>query len=106
MGRGSHSDRLDAGRARKPRRMISMLRNFYNRLPVVRELHALQHSLKRAKEHKHRVLETSALIQALEAIKRSDPRYQDPRRLLGSGAQYWSQNYEDGMIAEIFRRVP
>ena len=29
----------------------------------------------------------------------------DPRRLLAHGAQYWSQNYEDGMIAEIFRRI-
>src|SRR5438093_8718133 len=29
----------------------------------------------------------------------------DPRRLLVHGAQYWSQNFEDGMIAEIFRRI-
>ncbi|MEI6338239.1 MAG: hypothetical protein WCQ57_06595, partial [Verrucomicrobiota bacterium] len=35
----------------------------------------------------------------------SDERYRDPKRLMVHGAQYWSQNYEDGMIAEIFRRV-
>src|SRR5881396_3463948 len=29
----------------------------------------------------------------------------DPRRLLAHGAQYWSQDYQDGMIAEIFRRI-
>jgi hypothetical protein len=88
--------------------MIDQLRNLYRRLPIVRELQAIQDSMKQVKawERSLRLLETAALIQALQAIKTSDPRYQDPRRLLASGAQYWSQNYEDGMIAEIFRRVP
>jgi hypothetical protein len=35
----------------------------------------------------------------------SHERYRDPKRLLAHGAQYWSQNLEDGMIAEIFRRI-
>lgn len=88
--------------------MSNLLRNLYLRIPVLRELCAMQDSLKRieAAERSLRLLQTTALIQALQTIKASDPRYQDTKRLLASGAQYWSQNYEDGMIAEIFRRVP
>jgi hypothetical protein len=89
--------------------MIDQLRNLYRRLPLVRELQSIQNSLAQIKikvgERNLRLEETMALVQALQAIKTSDPRYQDPRRLLASGAQYWSQNYEDGMIAEIFRRM-
>jgi hypothetical protein len=93
---------------RRTRRMIDKLKHLYARLPVVRELQAVQDSLRHAKawQRKLRLLETTTLIQAIQAIKASDPRYQDPRRLLASGAQYWSQNYEDGMIAEVFLRVP
>jgi hypothetical protein len=52
-----------------------------------------------------RLGECANIIQAIEAIKASDARYRDPKRLLVYGAQYWSQHYEDGMIAEIFRRI-
>lgn len=33
------------------------------------------------------------------------PRFQDPLRLLSSGYKVFSQNHEDGMIAEVFRRI-
>jgi len=33
------------------------------------------------------------------------PRYADPKRLLRYGAKAYSQNDEDGIIAEIFRRI-
>jgi len=33
------------------------------------------------------------------------PRFQDPRRLLGSGFKVYSQHDEDGIIEEIFRRI-
>jgi hypothetical protein len=36
---------------------------------------------------------------------RTTPRFQDEKRLLRYGGKVWSQNDEDGMIAEIFRRV-
>jgi len=45
------------------------------------------------------------MVQAIEALKWGNPRFQDHRRLLFHGAQYWSQNYEDGMITEILRRI-
>jgi hypothetical protein len=32
-------------------------------------------------------------------------RFKDPLRLLGAGYQVFSQNQEDGMIAEVFRRI-
>jgi len=36
---------------------------------------------------------------------RAHPRYGDPRRLHPAGFRAFSQNDEDGMIAEIFRRI-
>src|ERR1700761_6439377 len=33
------------------------------------------------------------------------PRFKDPLRLLASGYKAFSQNQEDGMIAEVFRRI-
>ena len=33
------------------------------------------------------------------------PRFKDPLRLLSSGYKVFSQNQEDGMIAEVFRRI-
>ncbi|MBL8688737.1 MAG: FkbM family methyltransferase [Rhodospirillaceae bacterium] len=35
----------------------------------------------------------------------ADPRYADPRRLLRHGRKVYSQGDEDGLIAEIFRRI-
>lgn len=36
---------------------------------------------------------------------RDHPHFTDPLRLLASGYKVYSQGYEDGMIAEIFRRI-
>jgi hypothetical protein len=33
------------------------------------------------------------------------PRLQDPKRLLAGGFKVYSQGHEDGMIAEVFRRI-
>jgi hypothetical protein len=52
-----------------------------------------------------RVLVNSAVLQTLETLKAGNERYRDPKRLIAHGAQYWSQNLEDGMIAEVFRRI-
>jgi hypothetical protein len=42
--------------------------------------------------------------QLLAAIAET-PRFKDPLRLLASGYKVYSQNQEDGMIAEVFRRI-
>jgi hypothetical protein len=75
------------------------------RLPAVRELQNIKDFLYYETSPFHRLTASAAVIQALEAVKASNERYRDPKRLLIHGAQCWSQNYEDGMIAEIFRRI-
>ncbi|MBY0432045.1 MAG: hypothetical protein K2Q10_12660, partial [Rhodospirillales bacterium] len=35
----------------------------------------------------------------------AQPRYQEPKRLLKFGYKMYSQSDEDGLIAEIFRRI-
>ena len=84
--------------------MSSSLRRLYQSLPLISELRSVRGSVGGLQYHQ-RLMETAAITQALAVIKASDERYRDPRRLLVHGAQYWSQNYEDGMIAEIFRRI-
>lgn len=45
------------------------------------------------------------LVEQELARLRADPRHADPRCLIRSGAKVYSQNDEDGILAEIFRRV-
>jgi hypothetical protein len=84
--------------------MKEWLRSFYHKLPLVRDVQAIKTDQLRRIFH-DRLMESAAVIQTMEALKAGNERYRDPRRLLAHGAQYWSQNYEDGMIGEIFRRV-
>lgn len=84
--------------------MNSKLRNLYGRLPVIRDLLAIRAELHHRWPY-DRLMAASSAIRAIEAIKAGNERYRDPRRLLAHGAQYFSQNFEDGMIAEIFRRI-
>jgi hypothetical protein len=84
--------------------MTNWLARFYNRLPVIRDLQAIKTGMDNRRAH-DRLMASAEVIQALKAIQAGDERYRDPRRLLVHGAQYWSQNYEDGMIAEIFKRI-
>jgi hypothetical protein len=48
---------------------------------------------------------TASAIRLLDFELEHHPRYADPRRLLRYGFQVSSQNGEDGMIHEIFRRI-
>jgi len=75
----------------------SLVARLYGRLPVIRELHALHAQSRLLANHLAGISETLAMI--------SDPRHQDDRRLLRHYAQVCSQNGEDGMIHEIFRRI-
>jgi hypothetical protein len=86
--------------------MTKWLKKFYASLPIIRELQNLHQlrSLQPLPRH-IRFTETNMLIQTLEMLKMGNERYRDPRRLMLHGAQYWSQSLEDGMIAEIFRRI-
>ena len=84
--------------------MSRLLRRLFNSIPLVGELRTVRRLLNRSEQHR-RLMQAAAVTQALASIKASDERYRDARRLLVHGAQYFSQNYEDGMIAEIFRRI-
>ena len=81
-----------------------LFKKIYRALPIVRELHFIEGQLSPVSPQSD-LIRANSIIQALNTIKASDPRYRDQQRLLVYGAQYWSQNYEDGMIAEIFRRI-
>lgn len=85
-------------------RVSKSLRHLYRSIPLVNDLRSARGAINGLAYH-HRLMEAAAVTQALAAIRASDERYRDPRRLLVHGAQYFSQNYEDGMIAEIFRRI-
>jgi len=88
--------------------MKRILKQLYQALPVIRELNTLKELTRqqnRLLEINGRATASCAVIQAMEILKASQERYRDPKRLLVYGAQFWSQNYEDGMIAEVFRRI-
>jgi len=72
-------------------------RDFYFSLPIIRDLHFLRQQIAQ--------LDYAAKMQCIETLKTTNPHFKDPKRLLCHGAQYWSQNFEDGMIEEIFRRI-
>lgn len=98
--------------------MKKILKKFYSRLPVIRELKTIaeilrqQHDIIATIDSKYhgfgrlrQILESSGAIQSIELLKAGNERYQDSKRLICHSAQYWSQNDEDGMIEEIFRRI-
>jgi len=78
-----------------------LLRDIYLSLPLIREFKMFQADLADIRAD----LSYVAKMNCLEAIKANHLHYRDPKRLLSYGAQYWSQNFEDGMIEEIFKRV-
>jgi hypothetical protein len=77
--------------------MKSWLKRLYPRLPVVKQLLQIQATLK-----------TANLIQLNYFFRHElavSPRYRDPRKLNHHEHQVFSQHGEDGIIAEIFRRI-
>jgi hypothetical protein len=84
-----------------------ILVGIYRNLPVIRELLKINYFLR---EIRKTVVKLQQRVVAMEAIKlefalTSTPRFSDPRRLLLHATQVCSQNGEDGMIREIFRRI-
>jgi hypothetical protein len=60
----------------------------------------LMTALHRAMVHQN-TIQSHLLLETL----RADPRYADPRRLERFGGRSYSQNDEDGILQEIFRRI-
>jgi hypothetical protein len=83
------------------RRLIAKL---YRRIPLVRELGQIRHALRQL----HDDLSKARTIEAIRLFDLElgcHPRYGDHRRLQRYAFQVCSQNGEDGIIHEIFRRV-
>jgi hypothetical protein len=74
------------------------------RIPLLREVRQIRQELRelRAGLDEER---TARAVELLDFQLRDHPRYGDPRRLLAHAFQVNSQNGEDGMIREIFRRI-
>jgi hypothetical protein len=79
----------------------TIIANLYRRLPLIRECREIQASLFRIEKS----LKAGQLIRFLDFEMPDRPGYQDPRRLFRHHAQVCSQNGEDGIIHEIFRRI-
>jgi len=102
-----------------------ILSDMYSRMPVIRDLLQISKSVQQAEgicndirnialaiESRARevrdaahTLNTANTIRLLDFELAGNPRYADRRRLLRYAFQVCSQNGEDGMIHEIFRRV-
>jgi hypothetical protein len=87
------------------RRIVSRL---YRRLPVVRELREIKEGLGQIGRSLSAFRTSMSVLQASQILDfglDNHPRYGDPQRLLRYQSQVCSQNGEDGIIHEIFRRV-
>lgn len=76
--------------------MKKLLRKIYPRLPIVKELLQANASLGVA---------NAVAISDFRRRELSSPRHRDPRKLNHFEHQVFSQNGEDGILAEIFRRI-
>jgi len=81
--------------------MRALVSRLYNSLPVIRELRQLSGQLTHLLQEQNWLLTTMSRHMLIQG---SD-RFQDPRRLLSAEFQACSQNGEDGILHEIFRRV-
>ncbi len=75
-------------------------RRMYSRLPVVREVARLHGSLPLGLDGVQRLLQEEHVLRLLQ-----DPRYARTKRLNRHEYQVFSQNGEDGILQEIFRRI-
>jgi hypothetical protein len=77
--------------------MRAWLRNYYRQLPVIKELNNINAKL---------TIANVALINSfLQSELSNSTRYRDSRKLNHYEHQVFSQNGEDGILAEIFRRI-
>jgi hypothetical protein len=80
------------------------LRRLYTRLPVVREIRQIRDAVLEMRRDMRKVA-SKELVELLQFSILHEPRYADPKRLLRFAHQTYSQNGEDGMIAEVCRRI-
>ncbi|MEP6756034.1 MAG: hypothetical protein ABJA67_11085, partial [Chthonomonadales bacterium] len=78
----------------------SSISALYGKIPLIRDIRVMRDEMFRL----DKVLSNIAVL-TRDAQLQNCPRYNDPKRLLKYGFQVSSQNAEDGMIREIFRRI-
>lgn len=83
---------------------MSWLRRLYYSLPVVREVIMTKRVLEDTLTRELRLIKRATQESYLLTL-RSQERYQDPRRLLRYEHKVYSQNGEDGAIAEVLTRI-
>lgn len=95
--------------------MKNLIKRLYRNLPGVRELRLVCEALDRLEVFTRlQVVQSQSDAQQSAALQASQfeiqsllsqPRYSDPKKLNRFEFQVFSQNGEDGIIAEIFRRI-
>lgn len=83
--------------------MLSRLRSLYRRLPLVKELKQLGVTMRRIETYEKSRLQIQQEMYFMQHLQQ--PRYAHPKNLTRFGAQVFSQSGEDGIIAEIMRRI-
>lgn len=83
--------------------MRAWLKKLYHKLPIIREQQMILAELTRQKTLSDIALRTQ-IEQHIVGIL-SHPKYADPKRLSAHESQFFSQNGEDGIVGEIFRRI-
>jgi hypothetical protein len=81
-----------------------MALKFLGKLPVVRELKNLRAAVARLEVKVEKLNKSYALAMLADQV-REHPHYSDSKRLIRHQFQVSSQNGEDGIIHEIFRRI-
>jgi hypothetical protein len=82
---------------------LESLKKIYGSLPIIRELRMISANLDRINQGL--TLATSIEAARLDFELKSNPRYSAPKRLNLFEKKVNSQNGEDGIIQEIFRRI-
>jgi hypothetical protein len=84
--------------------MKTLLQKIYSSIPFVRQLGLIRNHLARI-DRELSLLRMASFRKYLDTVLSQQPRFRDPKRLLTYAWQVNSQNGEDGMLDEIFRRI-
>jgi hypothetical protein len=84
--------------------MIGKFKDLYRQIPVIRELHILKNLLVEIRAYQ-KYIHASVVEQGFTNAVHTLPKYSDRRKVNHYEFQVFSQNGEDGIIREIFRRI-
>src|ERR1700674_965222 len=90
---------------------MNFLKEIYCRIPGIRELVQISESVHDTRNIVRRIYHSLRQISAADSVRlfefdlKRHPRYSDRIRLLPYAFPVCSQNGEDGIIGEIFRRI-